>query len=166
MGGKDLSEDDVLQLIEGQLDDESKQKMEEMLKKGYTKQDKINHFMKNAKTKEEQMRETADKIKALMNDENMSEQNKLEILRNQLSKEDLEQMEEMLRDGGSLEDVMQQILKSKSTESLAESELSKIVHQMMGDKELSNKEILSLIRDQIDEKARDEMENMLKKGFS
>merc|ERR1712179_282296 len=75
--GKDLSEDDVLQLIEGQLDDESKQKMEEMLKKGYTKQDVINHFMKNAKTKEEQMRETADKIKALMNDENMSEQNKL-----------------------------------------------------------------------------------------
>merc|ERR1712179_284219 len=125
-----------------------------------------NHFMKNAKTKEEQMRETADKIKALMNDENMSEQNKLEILRNQLSKEDLAQMEEMLKDGGSLEDVMQQMLKSKSTESLAESELSKIVHQMMGDKELSNKEILSLIRDQIDEKARDEMENMLKKGFS
>ena len=79
--GKDLSEDDVLQLIEGQLDDESKQKMEEMLKKGYTKQDVINHFMKNAKTKEEQMRETADKIKALMNDENMSEQNKLEIFR-------------------------------------------------------------------------------------
>jgi len=164
--GKDLSEDDVLQLIEGQLDDESKQKMEEMLKKGYTKQDVINHFMKNAKTKEEQMRETADKIKALMNDENMSEQNKLEILRNQLSKEDLAQMEEMLKDGGSLEDVMQQMLKSKSTESLAESELSKIVHQMMGDKELSNKEILNLIRDQIDEKARDEMENMLKKGFS
>merc|ERR1719312_1469664 len=164
--GKDLSEDDVLQLIEGQLDDESKQKMEEMLKKGYTKQDVINHFMKNAKTKEEQMRETADKIKALMNDENMSEQNKLEILRNQLSEEDLAQMEEMLKDGGSLEDVMQQMLKCKSTESLAESELSKIVHQMMGDKELSNKEILSLIRDQIDEKAREEMENMLKKGFS
>merc|ERR1712142_1351198 len=156
--GKDLSEDDVLQLIGGQLDDESKQKMEEMLKKGYTKQDVINHFMKNAKTKEEQMRETADKIKALMNDENMSEENKLEILRNQLSKEDLAQMEEMLKDGGSLEDVMQQILKSKSTESLVESELSKIVHQMMGDKNLSNEEILDLIKDQMDEASIMEME--------
>merc|ERR1712106_742145 len=164
--GKNLSVDDVLQLIEGQLDDESRQKMEEMLKKGYTKQDVVNHFLKNAKTKEEQMQETADKIKALMNDENMSDQNKLEILRNQLSKEDLAQMEEMLKDGGSLEDVMQQMLKSKSTESLAETEISKIVHLMMGDKELSNKEILNLIRDQVDEKAREEMENMLKKGFS
>merc|ERR1719450_419025 len=164
--GKDLSEDDVLQLIEGQLDDESKQKMEEMLKKGYTKQDVINHFMKNAKTKEEQMRETADKIKALMNDENMSEENKLEILRNQLSKEDLAQMEEMLKDGGSLEDVMQQMLKSKSTESLAESELSRLIHQMMGEKELSNKEILNLIRDQIDEASKEELLKMLEKGFS
>merc|ERR1712228_665847 len=164
--GKDLSVDDVLQLIEDQLGDESKKKMEEMLQKGCAKQDVVNHFMKNAKTKEEQMRETADKIKALMNDENMSEENKLEILRNQLSKEDLAQMEEMLKDGGSLEDVMQQILKSKSTESLVESELSKIVHQMMGDKNLSNEEILNLIKDQIDEKSKEEMENMLKKGFT
>merc|ERR1719427_1415041 len=164
--GKNMTPEEILHLIEEQLDDEAKQKMEEMLSKGYTKQDVINHFMKNAKTKEEQMRETADKIKALMNDENMSDQNKLEILRNQLSKEDLAQMEEMLKDGGSLEDVMQQMLKSKSTESLAETELSKIVHQMMGEKELTNTEILNLIKDQIDEKAREEMENMLKKGFS
>merc|ERR1719320_2435431 len=166
IAGKDLSPDAVLDIIAEQLDDEQRQKMEEMLSKGYTKQDVINHFMRTAKTKEEQMQETAEQIKALMNDENMSEDNKLEMLRNQLSKEDLAQMEELLRDGGSLEDVMQQMLKCKSTESLAESELSKIVHQMMGDKELSNKEILSLIRDQIDEKAREEMENMLKKGFS
>ena len=61
--------------------------MDEMLSKGYTKQDVINYFLRNAKTKEEQMRETADKIKALMNDENLTEENKLEFLRNQLSKE-------------------------------------------------------------------------------
>ena len=106
------------------------------------------------------MRETADKIKALMNDENMTEENKLEILRNQLSKEDLAQMEEMLKDGGSLEDVMQQMLKSKSTESLAETELSRVLHQIMGDRKLSNGEILDLIKNQIDEADRDEMEKM------
>merc|ERR1711884_360759 len=105
-----------------------------------------------------------DKIKALMNDENMSEQNKLEILRNQLSKEDLAQMEEMLKDGGSLEDVMQQMLKSKSTESLAETELSKVIHQMMGDNTLTNSEILDLIRDQIDEASREELAKMLEKA--
>ena len=164
--GRNMSVDEVLLIIEEQLDDESKQRLEEMLKKGYTKQDVINYFLKNAKTKEEQMRETADKIKALMNDENMTEENKLEILRNQLSKEDLAQMEEMLKDGGSLEDVMQQMLKSKSTESLAETELSRVLHQIMGDRKLSNGEILDLIKNQIDEADRDEMEKMFEQGFS
>jgi len=166
MEGKNMSVDEVLQMIEEQLDDESKQRLEEMLKKGYTKQDVINYFLKNAKTKEEQMRETADKIKALMNDENMTEENKLEILRNQLSKEDLAQMEEMLKDGGSLEDVMQQMLKSKSTESLAETELSRVIHQMMGERQLSNGEILDLIKNQIDEAGQAELQNMLMQGFS
>ena len=112
------------------------------------------------------MRETADKIKALMNDENMTEENKLEILRNQLSKEDLAQMEEMLKDGGSLEDVMQQMLKSKSTESLAETELSRVVHQLMGERELSQAEILELIKEQLDSAGRAELEKMLVGGFS
>merc|ERR1712228_1125847 len=155
--GKDLSVDDVLQLIEDQLDDESKKKMEEMLQKGYTKQDVVNHFMKNAKTKEEQMRETADKIKALMNDENMSEEHKLEMLRNQLSKEDLAQMEELLRDGGSLQDVMKTILKSKSTDSIVENELSTMVQKAMAEGNLSNSEVLGLIKGQLDEQDRAEM---------
>ena len=164
--GKDMSADEILQIIEEQLDDESKKKMDEMLSKGYTKQDVINYFLKNAKTKEEQMRETADKIKALMNDENLTEENKLEFLRNQLSKEDLAQMEEMLKDGGSLEDVMQQMLKSKSTESLAETELSRVVHQMIGDRKLTNAEILDLIKTQLDEASKEELAKMLEKGFS
>ena len=48
--GKNMSVDEILTLIEGQLDDESKQKMIEMLDKGYTKQDVINHFMKKSIT--------------------------------------------------------------------------------------------------------------------
>merc|ERR1719237_1632126 len=158
IGGKDLSPDAVLDIISEQLDDEQRQKMEEMLSKGYTKQDVINHFMRTAKTKEEQMQETADKIKALMNDENMSEENKLEMLRNQLSKEDLAQMEELLRDGGSLEDVMQTILKSKSMDSIVENQLSAMVQKAMAEGNLSNSEVLGLIKGQLDEKDKAEQE--------
>ena len=171
IGGKDLSPDAILDIISEQLDDEQRQKMEEMLSKGYTKQDVINHFMRTAKTKEEQMQETADKIKALMNDENMSEENKLEMLRNQLSKEDLAQMEELLRDGGSLEDVMQTILKSKSTDSIASgqespSALANMVKKLSGGRELSSDEMLNLIGEQMTEEGRKAMEEMLSKGYS
>ena len=166
IGGKDLSPDAVLEIISEQLDDEQRQKMEEMLSKGYTKQDVINHFMRTAKTKEEQMQETADKIKALMNDENMSEENKLEMLRNQLSKEDLAQMEELLRDGGSLQDVMQTILKSKSTDSIVENELSAMVQKAMAEGNLSNSEVLDLIKGKLDEQDKAEMAAMLAKGMT
>merc|ERR1719341_3194037 len=133
---------------------------------GYTKQDVINHFMRTAKTKEEQMQETADKIKALINDENMSEENKLEMLRNQLSKEDLAQMEELLRDGGSLQDVMQTILKSKSTDSIVENELSAMVQKAMAEGKLSNSEVLGLIKGQLDEQDKAKMAAMLAKGMT
>merc|ERR1711962_1578247 len=164
--GKNLTVDQVLDVIAEQLDDEQRQKMEDMLNKGYTKQDVVNHFLRTAKTKEEQMQETADKIKALMSDESMSDSSKLEMLRNQLSKEDLAQMEEMLRDGGSLEDVMQQILKSKSTESLAESDLSSIVHKAMAEGNMSNEMVLDLIKSQLDEHDQKEMALMLEKGMT
>ena len=72
----------------------------------------------------------------------------------------------MLKDGGSLEDVMQQMLKSKSTESLAETELSRVVHQMIGDRKLTNAEILDLIKTQLDEASKEELAKMLEKGFS
>jgi len=164
--GKDMTEGELLQLISENLDQESVEKMNEMLKKGYSKQDVINHFMKNAKTKEEQMKETADKIKALMNDDSMTDKDKLEILRNQLSKEDVAQMEILLKDGGSVEDVMSQILKSKSTESLSETELSKAVNQLIDGRDLSKEEILDIIKGQIDEDAKLEMAAMMKKGLS
>merc|ERR1712228_435803 len=155
--GKELSVDDVLQLIEDQLDDESKKKMEEMLQKGYTKQDVVNRFMKNAKTKEEQMRETADKIKALMNDENMSEENKLEILRNQLSKEDLAQMEKMLKSGCSMQEVIDHFVnRGNESDTEEKTEFQAKMEEMM-EGNLSNSEVLGLIKGQLDEQDRAEM---------
>ena len=164
--GRSLSTEEIFDLISEQLDDEQRQKMQEMLQKGYTKQDVVKYFLNNAKTKEEQMQETADKIKALMCDENMSDQCKLEMLRNQLSKEDLAQMEDMLRDGGSLQDAMHQILKSKSNDSLAGNELAALVHKAMADGELSNTQVLELIKGQLDAGDQSEMAAMLLKGMS
>ena len=164
--GKDLSEDELLKLVMSNLDKESEEKMTEMLEKGYSKQDVINYFLKNAKTKEEQMKETAEKIKALMNDEKMTDKDKLEILRNQLSKEDLAQMEALLKDGGSVDDAMNQILKSKSTESLTETDLSKVVNDLIDGRELSCDEIIDLIKGQIDEDSRKQMDTMVKQGMS
>merc|ERR1712037_561796 len=106
MEGKNLNEDEVLALMRSQVDEETKKEMAAMLAKGYSKQDVINHLMKNMKTNEEKDREAVKKLEALFNDQDMSEEEKVSMLGKQLNSEDQAQMEEMLKNGCSIEEVM------------------------------------------------------------
>merc|ERR1712106_776397 len=122
---------------------------------------------RTAKTKEEKLQETADKIKALICDQNMSDENKLEILKNQLSRQELEQIEHMLSDGGSLEEVMQQIWKNKTLENATESELSKMLRDAMtANNDLTTGELLTMIKENVDSEAHEAIRMLLEKGFT
>merc|ERR1711972_548342 len=106
MEGKNLNEDEVLALMRSQVDEETKKEIAAMLAKGYSKQDVINHLMKTMKTDEEKDREAVKKLQALFNDQDMSEEEKVNMLGKQLNSEDQAQMEEMLKNGCSIEEVM------------------------------------------------------------
>merc|ERR1711972_1257477 len=80
MEGKNLNEDEILALMRSQVDDETKAEIKAMLEKGYTKQDVINHLLKNVKTNEEKEKENAKKLLALFDDQEMSEQEKITML--------------------------------------------------------------------------------------
>merc|ERR1712119_105273 len=104
--GKNLNEDEILALMRSQGDDETKAEIKAMLEKGYTKQDVINHLMKNIKTSEEKERENAKKLMSLFDDQDMTEEEKISMLEKQLNNEDKAQMEEMLKRGCSIEEVI------------------------------------------------------------
>merc|ERR1711970_753161 len=104
--GKNLNEDEILALMRSQVDDETKAEIKAMLEKGYTKQDVINHLMKNIKTSEEKERENAKKLMSLFDDQDMTEEEKISMLEKQLNNEDKAQMEEMLKRGCSIEEVI------------------------------------------------------------
>merc|ERR1719472_454883 len=116
MEGKNLNEDEVLALMRSQVDEETKKEMAAMLAKGYSKQDVINHLMKNMKTDEEKDREAVKKLEALFNDQDMSEEEKVSMLGKQLNSEDQAEMEEMLKNGCSIEEVMGHFMSRKSPE--------------------------------------------------
>jgi len=61
--GKNLNEDEVLALMRSQVDEETKKEIAAMLAKGYSKQDVINHLMKNIKTDEEKDREAVKNLR-------------------------------------------------------------------------------------------------------
>merc|ERR1719430_2625328 len=83
-GGKDLSQEEMLELMKSKLGAGSKTELEEMLAKGYSLQDALDYMMKHGKTEEEEQKEIAEKIRAVMDGKNMSNEEKFNFLKENL----------------------------------------------------------------------------------
>merc|ERR1711970_544244 len=142
--GKNLNEDEILALMRSQVDDETKAEIKAMLEKGYTKQDVINHLLKNQKTSEEKDRESARKLMSLFDDQQMSEQEKINMLEKQLNNEDKAQMEEMLKRGCSIEEVIGHFMTRSQSPAKEKSSFAKNIEKMIEGKDLSEDDVLLL----------------------
>eukprot|EP00091_Calanus_sinicus_P022494 TRINITY_DN7144_c0_g2_i2.p1 TRINITY_DN7144_c0_g2~~TRINITY_DN7144_c0_g2_i2.p1 ORF type:complete len:337 (+),score=121.84 TRINITY_DN7144_c0_g2_i2:112-1011(+) len=166
MDGKNLNEDEILALMRSQVDDETKAEIKAMLEKGYTKQDVINHLLKNQKTNEEKDRENARKLISLFDDQEMSEQEKINLLEKQLNNEDKAQMEEMLRRGCTIEEVIGHFMSRSDSPDREKSNFAKNIEKLIEGKNLSEDDVLQLIEGQLDDeyKTENRKENDYKKG--
>merc|ERR1712215_573969 len=110
MEGKDLNEDEVLELMKNELGAESKKKMEELLKQGHSKKEVMNMMMQIGKTQEEEARDTAETMKHIMTSKKknikMSQKELKEMLDERLDDESKAKMQEMLKSGVPLKDVL------------------------------------------------------------
>merc|ERR1719167_1609517 len=66
--GKNLTPDQMLSLIGEQLSEEGKRSMQDMLSKGCSKEDVIQHFITKGKTKLEEQREISEQLQAMLGD--------------------------------------------------------------------------------------------------
>merc|ERR550532_1727501 len=164
-GGKTLTQDQMLSLIEGELSEDSRQEMEEMLRKGYTKQDVINHFMSNGKTAEQEHREVARKLSILIDSDSMSSEEIEAILRDQLSPSDKKIMEKMLNQGKSVKEIVKHFIERIEI-SPKESAIAIKIKKLSGGRKLSVEEMVSILKDQLGEQSKKEMERMLADGVS
>ena len=108
--GKALSTDQMLSLIEEQLSEDGKANMAEMLKKGYSKEDVIHHFMNHGKTEEEEYKETANKLNLLIDVESMTNEEIVSLMNEQLSPTDKKLMEQMIQQGKSIKDIVKHFI--------------------------------------------------------
>merc|ERR1712098_171760 len=154
MDGKNLNEDEILALMRSQVDDETKAEIKAMLDKGYTKQDVINHLLKNQKTSEEKERENARKLMSLFDDQEMSEQEKINLFEKQLNNEDKAQMEEMLKRGCSIEEVIGHFMTRSQSPDKEKSSFAKNIEKMIEGKDLSEDDVLQLIEGQLDDESK------------
>merc|ERR1712003_92177 len=91
--GKDLSEDEILELMKNEMGAESKKKMEELLKQGHSKQEVMKMMMMSGKLQEEETRDTAETKKKIIK---MSQEELKEMLEERLDDDAKARMKEML----------------------------------------------------------------------
>jgi len=123
-GGKDLSQEEMLELMKSKLGDQSKAKLEEMLSQGYTMEEAMNYMMKHGKTEDEENKILADKIRAAMDGKNMSQEEKLNFLKSNLSDEAKKAMDELLAQGYTQDEIIELFKKHGNNLNAIDNELS------------------------------------------
>ena len=111
-GGKLLSAEQMLNYMKDELGEESRKKMEDMLKQGYSMQDVVNHMMQHGKSQKEEENEFVDKMSKLIEGKDLSESEILDLLRKELGEERGAMINAMLRDGKSMKDVIDHFMKN------------------------------------------------------
>merc|ERR1739838_1107565 len=146
---------------------ESKESIEILLNKGYTVQDVIEHLLKNGKTPEQKQKEVAEKMLQLL-DSDMSEEQVLNMMRKQLGAAGCKEMEEMLKKGCSLSEILDNFIHKPSELDAKEedTEFAKKIKQLMGDKTLDAQQMIELIKSELDPTSQMQLDEMLGCGCS
>ena len=162
-----LPPQEILEIMRENLDDDSKDIIDQLLEKGYTIQDVIEHLIKNGKTPEEKQKEVAEKMLAFL-DGDMSEEQVLALMRKQLGAAGCKELEEMLKKGCTLNEIIDSFMHKPSELSPVEedTEFAKKIKQMMGDKTLSAEQMMNLIKGALDSNGQLQLDEMLRCGCS
>jgi len=170
IGGKNLSEEEMLQLMKSQLGEGSKAELEAMLAQGYSLQEVMDHFMKHGKSEEDEQKELKSKLEAMINNPNASTEDVFNALRNQLGANDQAKIDELLKSGMTMDEIVKKFMEGgieNVKESIPEeSEFSKKMKELAGGKDLTQEEMLELMKSQLGSESKAQLEEMLAKGYS
>ena len=123
-GGKNLTQEEMLELMKTKLGEGSKAELEAMLAKGYSLEEAMKYMMKHGKTEEEEQKILADKIRAAMDGKNMTEEEKMKFLKDNLSDEAKKTMDELLAQGYTKEEIIELFKKHGNNLDAIDKELS------------------------------------------
>ena len=173
VGGKDLSEEELLELMKSQLGEGSKAELEAMLAGGMSLQDAMDHFMKHGKTQEQEQEELKQKLGKMLTDGNTNPEEAFSALRDKLSSEDQAKIDELLKSGMTMEDIIKKFvdggiegIDQLNKELTTESEFAKQMKELSGGKDLTQEEMLELMKTKLGEDSKAKLEEMLAKGYT
>ena len=169
IGGKNLSSEEKLKLFKDQLGPQSKAELEEMLSKGYTMEEAMDYMMRHGKTKDQEEKEEKDlqsRLQNMINNPDKSTEDVFESLRSQLSSKEQARIDELIRSGMSMEEVVKKFLEGGIENVQAESEISRKLKELTGGQNLSQEEMFELLKSKLGDESKAELEAMLAAGYT
>lgn len=173
IGDKEMTDDELLKMMKNQLGETSRAELEAMLAQGHSLQEVMEHFMKHGKTEEQEQQELKSKLEQMMTDPGADVQDVINALKDKLSSEDQAKIDELLKSGMKMEDIIKNFMEGGmdsieklSQEQKRESDISKLLKELAGDKNLTKEEMLELMKSKLGEGSKAELEEMLAKGYS
>merc|ERR1711892_1532739 len=160
-----MTQKELEQMLDERLDDESKAKMQEMLKAGVPLKDVLDLFAAQCDPPEEQLTEMEKKMQQMTQGQELSNYQIYELMKEQMDSESRKKMEEMVKAGCPLEEVIEHFMKKGKTKEQAKNEKSEELRQKMeGAKDMSQEEIIDMLKSELSKEDKSQMEKMLKNG--
>ena len=173
IGGKDLNDEEILELMKSQLGEGCKAELEAMLAQGYSLEEVMDHFMKHGKTQDEEQAELKSKLGSMLTDPSVDAKDAFNALCNQLNSDEKAKIDELLKSGMTMEDIIKKFVDGgmeeiqKISEELGnESEFSKKMKELTGGKDLSQEEMLELMKSKLGDQSKAKLEEMLSQGYT
>jgi len=166
MNDPNASTEDVFNVMKSQLGAEDQKKIEEMLKKGMTMDQIINHFMKGGMDEVQEETDFTKKMKELIGGKNLSEEEMLELMKSQLGEGSKAELEAMLAQGFSLQEVMDHFMKHGKTDEEEQRELQEKLEKMMNDPNANSEDVFNALRNQLGAADQAKIDELLKSGMT
>ena len=164
VGDKSIDDNELFLIIDENLNEAEKARLNDMMSNGYSKTDIIKYFLKYAEGRI--VSEFEKEIKSLIACHNFTEVEILDLLRSKLGPESLLKMDQLISDGYSNSEVIKILIESGRTGSVEEDDLKSTIENFVSDKTISTEEKVDLVKNQLNNESRTLMEELLKQGYA
>merc|ERR1712029_559091 len=155
------------ELIKSLVSEKDQKKMEKMLKQGYSPEEIVEHFMEDAE-KKSGSHSLQKKMEKLLEGKDLSEEEILELMKNEMGSESKKKMEELLSKGHSPKDVMKMMMQTGMTQEEETRDTAETMKHIMTSKKknikMSQKELKEMLDERLDEDSKAKMQEMLNAG--
>merc|ERR1711994_1052672 len=147
---KDLSDEEMLEMIKSKLGDDSIKQMEKLIKEGHSIKDVINKMMDQGSTKEEELLEKAETLSHLLKSKKKNiriSESEAESMMDEMFDDDMkEKIHDMMKSGASLKKAIKNVIDTtKPKEQLTN--IEKRIKELSDGKELSQYQMYELLKD-------------------